>query len=74
MGNVALTVSGSRYEVKLEEDFAVFVNNNLQDAGIKMNRDNNPDKLLQAYLRLAKRAYEEEEKLEALLTLMDKRE
>ena len=49
MKNVALTVSGNRYEIKLEDDFADFVNKDLQEAGVNQNTDNQPEKLLKAY-------------------------
>jgi len=71
MKNVALTVSGSRYEIKLEDDFADFVNKDLQDAGINLNTDNKPDKLLKAYLRLAKQATSYEEEIELLIDTLD---
>ena len=71
MKNVALTVSGSRYEIKLEDDFADFVNKDLQNAGINLNTDNKPDKLLKAYLRLAKQATSYEEEIELLIDTLD---
>ncbi|NOR55321.1 MAG: hypothetical protein GQ531_03875 [Sulfurovum sp.] len=71
MKNVALTVSGSRYEIKLEDEFADFVNKDLQDAGINLNTDNKPDKLLKAYLRLAKQATSYEEEIELLIDTLD---
>lgn len=74
MANVALTVSGNRYEMKLEDDFAAFVNKDLQEAGVNVYRDNTPDKLLKAYLRLAKRLYDHEGELEALIQLMEEEE
>ena len=46
MKNVALTVSGNRYEIKLEDAFADFVNKDLQDAGVNLHTDNKPDKLV----------------------------
>ena len=54
MKNVALTISGNRYEIKLEDEFADFVNKDLVKSGVNLNTDNKPDKLLKAYLRLAK--------------------
>ena len=71
MKNVALTVSGSRYEIKLEDDFADFVNKDLQDAGINLSTDNKPDKLLKAYLRLAKQAASYEDEIELLIDTLD---
>ena len=71
MKNVALTVSGNRYEVKLEDDFADFVNNDLQEAGVNLNTDNKPDKLFKAYLRLAKQAASHEDEMELLIETLD---
>ena len=48
MKQVGLTVSGNRYEIKLEDDFADFINKDLQDAGVNLHTDNKPDKLLKA--------------------------
>jgi len=71
MKNVALTVSGNRYEIKLEDNFADFVNRDLQEAGINLYQDNKPDKLLKAYLRLAKQATNYEDEIELLIETLD---
>jgi hypothetical protein len=72
MKNVGLTVSGNRYEIKLEDSFADFVNKDLDDAGVKLNQDNKPDKLLKAYLRLAKQVSSTEKEIESLIKVIDK--
>ena len=71
MKNVALTVSGKRYEIKLEDEFADFVNTDLQKSGVNLNTDNKPDKLLKAYLRLAKQATSYEDEIELLIETLD---
>ena len=71
MKNVALTVSGNRYEIKLEDEFADFVNQDLTKAGVNLNTDNQPDKLLKAYLRLAKQATSYEDEIELLIETLD---
>ena len=71
MKNVALTVSGNRYEIKLEDEFADFVNKDLTEAGVNLNTDNQPDKLLKAYLRLAKQATSYEDEIELLIDTLD---
>ena len=71
MKNVALTVSGNRYNIKLEDDFADFVNKDLQEAGVNLSTDNKPDKLLKAYLRLAKQATSYEQEIELLIETLD---
>jgi len=71
MKNVTLTVSGNRYEIKLEDSFADFVNADLKESGINLNTDNKPDKLLKAYLRLAKQAASYEDEIELLIETLD---
>jgi len=68
---VGLTVSGNRYEIKLDDDFADFVNKDLTEAGINLHTDNKPDKLLKAYLRLAKQATSYENEIELLIETLD---
>jgi hypothetical protein len=71
MKKVALTVSGNRYEIKLEDEFADFVNKDLQEAGVALDRDNNPATLLKAYLRLAKQNNSYEDEIELLIETLD---
>ncbi len=71
MKSVALTVSGNRYEIKLEDAFADFVNKDLEEAGVNLHTDNQPDKLLKAYLRLAKQSNSYEDEIELLIDTLD---
>jgi len=71
MKDVGLTVSGNRYNIKLEDEFANFVNKDLQESGVNLNTDNQPDKLLKAYLRLAKQATNYESEIELLIETLD---
>jgi hypothetical protein len=71
MKDVGLTVSGNRYNIKLEDEFADFVNKDLKEAGVNLNTDNQPDKLLKAYLRLAKQATNYESEIELLIETLD---
>jgi len=71
MKNVGLTVSGIRYEIKLEDAFADFVLKDLTDAGVNLKQDNKPDKLLKAYLRLAKQATSYEDEIELLIETLE---
>jgi len=68
---VGLTISGNRYEVKLDDEFADFIINDLKDAGVNLNTDNKPDKLLKAYLKLAKQATSYESEIEMLIETLD---
>lgn len=71
MKNVALTISGNRYEIRLEDAFADFVVKDLQAAGVNLHQDNQPDKLLKAYLRLAKQTTSYEDEIELLIETLD---
>lgn len=71
MKQVALTISGNRYKIELDDDFADFVNKDLQDAGINIFQDNKPDKLLKAYLRLAKQTTSYEDEIELLIETLE---
>lgn len=50
---VALSILGHRYEMTLDDALADFVHQDLSSCEIFFERDNRPDKLLKAYLRLA---------------------
>ncbi len=71
MKNVGLTINGTRYEIKLDDEFADFVNQDLEAAGINLATDNKADKLLKAYLRLAKQATSYEKEIELLVETLD---
>jgi len=71
MKNVGLTISGNRYEIKLDDEFADFVMKDLQESGVNLHTDNKPDKLLKAYLRLAKQATSYEKEIELLIETID---
>jgi translation initiation factor 2 beta subunit (eIF-2beta)/eIF-5 len=71
MKQVALTISGNRYEIKLEDEFADFINRDLKEAGVNLKTDNKPDKLLKAYLRLAKQTNSYEDEIELLIETLD---
>jgi len=71
MKNVGLTICGNRYEIKFEEQFADFVIEDLAKSGIQLHVDNRADKLLRAYLRLAKQSASYEEEIELLIETLD---
>jgi hypothetical protein len=68
---VGLTISGNRYEVKLDDEFADFVIADLKSVDINLHTDNKPDKLLKAYLKLAKQATSYESEIEMLIETLD---
>ncbi len=71
MKYVGVTFCGNRYEIKLDDAFADFVNNDLRQAGVNLHTDNKPDALLKAYLRLAKQANNYEKEIELLIETLD---
>ena len=71
MKNVGLTISGNRYEIKLEDEFANFVIKDLKESGINFNQDNKPERLLKAYLKLAKQTSSYEDEIDLLIETLD---
>jgi len=71
MKNVGLTISGNRYEIKLEDEFANFVMKDLKESGINFNQDNKPERLLKAYLKLAKQTSSYEDEIDLLIETLD---
>ena len=71
MKQLGVTICGIRYDMKLEDEFADFVKKDLQDAGVGLDRDNKPDALLKAYLRLAKQANSYETEIDLLIETLD---
>ena len=71
MKQVGLTISGNRYNINLEDDFADFVYKDLEEAGVELFKDNKPDALLRAYLRLAKQATSYENEIELLIETLE---
>ncbi len=71
MKQVGLTISGNRYEMKLEDEFADLIVKDLKEAGVNLKTDNKPDKLLKAYLRLAKQTNSYEDEIELLIETLD---
>jgi len=71
MRSIALTICGNRYEMLLDEDLALFVEEDLSSSNIHLDQDNKADKLLQAYLKMAKQTYEYETKVTNLLQKLE---
>jgi hypothetical protein len=71
MKSVALTIAGNRYEVKLDDEFADFVIQDLKSSGISFQTDNKPELLLRAYLHLAKQSASYESEIEMLIETLD---
>ncbi|MBL0721032.1 MAG: hypothetical protein JJV88_00430 [Sulfurovum sp.] len=71
MKKVSLSISGKRYEVNLDEEFADFVLEDMKNAGISEEIDNQPALLLKAYLKLAYKNSNYEDEIELLIETLD---
>jgi hypothetical protein len=68
MRDLALTVNGIRFKAKnLDDDFAKYVEEQLEGSGVHFNRDNAAEKLFLAYLRLAAQSYNYEKEIEEII-------
>jgi hypothetical protein len=71
MKKVGITIAGNRYEVKLEENFAAFVEKDLVASGINLHTDNKPEKILKAYLKIAQQTTSYEDEIELLIETLE---
>lgn len=71
MKTLSLSVLGTRYDVRLEDGFADFIFQEFQEVGLDTTLDNKPEKLLQAYLRLAKQQYIHDDEIEKFIKQFD---
>ncbi len=71
MKKIAITINGNRYEFEVDDALAKFIIDDLTNMDILLNQDNKTDKLLKAYLRLAKLASEQEGVIESMITKLD---
>ncbi len=71
MQKVAITINGIRYEFEVDETLAKFIIDDLTSADIALNQDNKTDKLLKAYLRLAKQISEHESQINSIISKID---
>ncbi len=71
MQKVAVTINGTRYEFEVDKTLAKFIIDDLTSADIALDQDNKTDKLLKAYLRLAKQINEHENKINSIISKID---
>jgi len=64
---VSFSISGKRYEVELDNNFAMFVMEKLEESNISSERDNDVPKLLNVYLQALKQNYDTQREIEELL-------
>ena len=71
MKKINLNISGKRYAIELEDSLAEFIKEDLKEAGISDSAENSADKLLGAYLRLAKRMSSMDGEINNLIKFFD---
>jgi len=67
MKKVKFPINGKKYEVDLENDFAIFVMEQLSSSNISSEKNNDSVKLLNAYLKALKENYDIQKGLEQFL-------
>lgn len=67
MEKVVFSVAGRRFDVELEDVFAIYVKQDLFDNNIISDRDNEPTKLLQLYLKAMKKNFDNEEQIKTFM-------
>jgi hypothetical protein len=67
MEKVVFSIAGRRFDVELEDEFAQYIKQDLFDNNITSDRDNEPTKLLQLYLKSMKRTYDQEEQIKTFM-------
>jgi hypothetical protein len=67
MKKVKFPINGKKYEVDLENDFAIFVMEQLSNSNISSEKNNDSVKLLNAYLKALKENYDIQKGLEQFL-------
>ena len=73
MRDIALTIDGTRYRAKnLDESFADFIESDLSDADMHLDRNNTAEQMFHAYLRLASRWYHYEKEIDQILHEIEK--
>ena len=66
--DLVITIEGRRYKIKnLDFSFSKFVEESLEEFEVSSNKDNRAEKILYAYLHLAKKYYSCEQEIEDLI-------
>jgi len=74
MEKVVFSITGRRFDVELDDVFAQYIKQDLFDNNIVPDRDTEPTKLLQLYLKSMKRNFDNEEQIKTFMVenLLDK--
>jgi hypothetical protein len=67
MEKVIFSIAGRRFDVELEGVFATYVKQDLFENDIISDRDNEPTKLLQLYLKAMKKNFDNEEQIRTFM-------
>jgi len=67
MKKVVFSVAGRRFDVELEDTFAQYIMQDLFENNVVSDRDNEPTKLLQLYLKSMKRNFDNEEQIKTFM-------
>jgi hypothetical protein len=73
MRDIAVTIDGGRYKAKnLDDSFADFIEGDLKNSNMYLDRDNSAETMFIAYLRLASRWYNYEKEIDQILHDVEK--
>ncbi|RUM75322.1 MAG: hypothetical protein DSZ11_02480 [Sulfurovum sp.] len=67
MKTLTLSFAGRKFDIELENDFALYVREELEKCNFSFDKDNEHTHFLRAYLKALKQNYENEKRIEALL-------
>jgi hypothetical protein len=67
MEKVVFSITGRRFDVELDDAFAQYIKQDLFDNNIVPDRDSEPTKLLQLYLKSMKRNFDNEEQIKTFM-------
>jgi len=74
MEKVIFSIAGRRFDVELDDAFAQYIKQDLFDNNVIPDRDSEPTKLLQLYLKSMKRNFDNDEQIKIFMVknLLDK--
>ncbi len=67
MEKVIFSIAGRQFNVELDEAFAQYIKQDFFDNNIVPDRDSEPTKLLQLYLKSMKRNFDNEEQIKTFM-------
>ena len=67
MEKVIFSIAGRQFNVELDDVFAQYIKQDLFDNNVVSDRDSEPTKLLQLYLKSMKRNFDNEEQIKTFM-------